>query len=100
MREYNLSMSVGIARYDPPFIDEFIARADASMYRHKKEVKEKTVAHRFPKEVAFEKSDLASANLRTGETEEGIDDTPCLRRVTNTHAEKRVPRTIPVPLSQ
>ena len=64
-REYKLSMSVGIARYDPnnpSSIDELLARADDSMYQYKKEAKERAVAHRFPKEVTFEKPDLEAAN--------------------------------------
>jgi diguanylate cyclase (GGDEF)-like protein len=64
-REYKLSMSVGIARYDPnnpSSIDELLARADDSMYQYKKEAKERAVAHRFPKEVPFEKPDLKAAN--------------------------------------
>lgn len=65
-RGYQLSMSVGLARYDPndpSSIDEMLARADASMYRYKKEGKERDVARRFPKEVTFEKPDLEAANF-------------------------------------
>ncbi|HUQ34274.1 MAG TPA: CHASE3 domain-containing protein [Pyrinomonadaceae bacterium] len=42
--DYKLSMSIGIARLDPQSrlsIDELIERADAAMYEHKQQVKEK-----------------------------------------------------------
>jgi diguanylate cyclase (GGDEF)-like protein len=42
--DYKLSLSIGIARLDPQSrlsIDELINRADAAMYEHKQQVKEK-----------------------------------------------------------